>query len=168
MLTRQLALILLFLNFSCGQVQPTNEEIEKAFQEVNNKTLWKELEERVYSDQYYRGMMGGLDRDSKNFQKQKDSIWQLQLAVDYKNTKRMIDLTHRYGYLDPNRTGRPIRVWVLFHHAPKEYHQEIKALIEREYQAKRMDSIAYRMTLWHLNGRKGLPEGTGLQIIDNR
>ncbi len=157
-----------FLIVSCGKLQPTNKEIEKAFQKVNNEKLWKELEEMVYMDQYYRGMISGLDRYSIHYQKQKDSLLALQLTVDHKNTIRIIEITEKYGLTNPERTGQPIGAWLILHHAPIEYHKKIKPLVEREFKARRMDSITYGLLNWTLNGRKGIPEVPGLEIIDNR
>lgn len=153
---------------SCNQAQPTEIVIEEAFRKINNEKLWKELEEMVRNDQYYRKKIKNLDKESNQYQKQWDSIWQLQLVIDHKNTKRIIEITEKYGFPDPRRTGKPISVWLLLHHSPREYHEEIKSLIDREYNSKRMDSTTYGMLKWHVNGRKGYPEGTGLQIIDNR
>ncbi|MBW1297809.1 hypothetical protein [Aquimarina litoralis] len=166
--SKYLLILLIFFMISCGKPQPTNEEIEKAFQEVNNETLWKELKEMVYMDQYYRGMSSGLDKSAPNYQKQRDSIWELQLAVDHKNTKRIIEITEKYGLTNPQRTGQPIGAWLLLHHAPEEYHDEIKPLVEREFKAKRMDPRTYALIKWTLNGREGLPELPESEIIDNR
>ncbi|WP_378180866.1 hypothetical protein [Aquimarina sp. SS2-1] len=156
MKSQYIFLIFISLLFSCGQ-QPTDEEIEKAFQQVNNETLWKELEEMVYNDQYYRSQKSGLDKDALDYQKKRDSLENIRIKNDHKNTRRIIEITEKYGFPDPDRTGKPISAWVLLHHAPTEYHEEIKPLIEREYQAKRMDSMTYVMLKWHVNGRQGLP-----------
>lgn len=168
MILRYSFIIIIVLLASCTQVQPTDEEIEKAFQEINNEKLWKELEDMVYSDQYYRGTMSGLDRDAEDYERQRDSLEKIRIQNDHRNTRRIIEITKKYGLPNPERTGKPIGAWLLLHHAPVEYHKEIKVLIDRELKAKRMDSTTYGMLKWHVNGRKGVPEGTGLQIIDNR
>ncbi len=163
---RYLLCCLLSLLVSCSE--PSDKDIEEAFQQVNNEELWQKLEEMFYNDQYYRGMIRGLDQTADDYQKKRDSLWSLQAKIDKDNTKWIIDFTKRNGFPSPDRTGKPIAVWVLLHHAPSQYHKKIKPLLEREYKAGRISQATYGLVKWHIHGRKGLPEGTGLQIIDNR
>ncbi|GAA4273846.1 hypothetical protein GCM10022258_31400 [Aquimarina gracilis] len=142
--------------------------MEKAFNEVNNEKLWNQLKKMYADDQRYRNLMGELDKTAPNYQQKKDSLWALQHEIDNKNTEWMIDFTIKYGVPYADRTGKPIHAWVIFHHSPKKYHNKIKPLIEREYKAGRIDSTSYGLMQWHLAGRVGIPENTGLQIIDNR
>ncbi|GAA0713646.1 hypothetical protein GCM10009430_05670 [Aquimarina litoralis] len=151
-------MLFIFFTASCGKPQPTDEEIEKAFQEINNEKLWKELEEMVSNDQYYRNQKNGLDKNAKDYQIKRDSLIKLRYQNDHTNTKRIIEITEKYGFPNSDRTGKPIAPWILFHHAPVEYHDQIKPLIEREFNAKRMDSNTYRLLKWHVNGRIGHPD----------
>ncbi|SEL14215.1 hypothetical protein SAMN04487910_1840 [Aquimarina amphilecti] len=152
-----LLLLLMVTIVSCKKSQPSNEEIEKAFQVVNNEKLWKELEEMVYNDQHYRNQTSNLDINHKDYKTKRDSLEDRRYLNDQENTRRIIEITEKYGFPNSDRTGKPIAPWILFHHAPVEYHEKIKPLIEREYQAKRMDSMTYLMLKWHVNGRQGLP-----------
>ena len=159
---RPIYIITLLIVISCNKPEPTDKEIEKAFQEVNNETLWKELEDMVYSDQYYRGTMSGLDRDAEDYHRKRDSLEKISIQNDHRNTRRIIEITKKYGLPNPQRTGKPIGAWLLLHHAPVEYHEQIKPLIDREFKAKRVDSNTYRLLKWHVNGRIGLLEETEL------
>lgn len=163
---RYLSCCLLLLFVCCSE--PSDKDIEEAFQQVNNEELWRHLEQMCHNDQRYRSLMSGLDKSSVDYQKKRDSLWSLQLEIDKHNTRWIIDFTKKNGFPSPDRTGKPIAAWVLLHHAPSQYHKKIKPLLEREFKAGRISQTTYGLVKWHINGRKGLPEGTGLQIIDNR
>ncbi|WP_299900118.1 hypothetical protein [uncultured Aquimarina sp.] len=157
-----LLLLLMITIISCKKPQPSNEEIEKAFREVNNEKLWKELEEMVDNDQYYRNQKNSLNKDAKDYKIKRDSLENIRYLNDQANTKRILEITEKYGFPNSNRTGKSIAPWILFHHSPVEYHEKIKPLIEREFNAKRMDSNTYRLLKWHVYGRIGHPDETEL------
>lgn len=46
---------------------------------------------------------------------------------------------------------------ILLVHAPKNYFDTVKPILESEYKKGSMSQFEYDHTMWHLNGRKGIP-----------
>ena len=89
---------------------------------------------------------------SKNI---KDSLWNIQRDIDRKNTELLIEITKKRGWVDKNELGckeyfAPV---IIFRHAPEEFWDEIKPLIEKEYAEKRMSKGDYWFIDNHLRGR---------------
>ena len=53
---------------------------------------------------------------SNNFSKQeKDSVWKLQRQLDVKNTKTLLKLTRKYGWLSDERVNcNELDIWLIF------------------------------------------------------
>jgi len=84
-----------------------------------------------------------------------DSIANLQNQIDEKNTKLLIDIISYKGW--PNKDslnciefGPPV---LIFRHAPKEYFDTIRVIIEKEHEKKRMGDGDYMFIDNHLKGR---------------
>ena len=85
----------------------------------------------------------------------KDSLWDIQREIDRKNTKLLIEITKKRGWVNTNELGckeysYPV---IIFRHAPEEFWDEVKPLIEKEYAEKRMNKYEYWFINNHLRGR---------------
>ena len=91
----------------------------------------------------------------KGSKKVRDSLWEIQSEIDKKNTKLLIDITKKRGWVSKKELGctEYIAPVIIFRHAPKEFWDEIKPLIEKEYAEKRMESVDYGFIDNHLRGR---------------
>jgi len=85
----------------------------------------------------------------------RDSLWEIQTEIDKKNTKLLIDITEKRGWPSKDELGcnEYIAPMLIFRHAPKEFWEEIKPLIDKEYAEKRMGSGDYWFIDNHLRGR---------------
>ncbi|SHJ47774.1 hypothetical protein [Aquimarina spongiae] len=150
-------LLILCCLIGCTSPQRTDEEIEKAFVEINKEPFWQELRQMEINDQKYRKPLDSAYRVDKAKPKGWDSLWALQKQIDDSNTERLIEITEKYGFPYPNRINQPIAAWMIFHHSSKKYHQKIGPLLVRECEAGRIGSLEYAMIQWHLGERKELP-----------
>ncbi len=85
----------------------------------------------------------------------RDSLWKIQSEIDKKNTKLLIDITKKRGWVSRQQLGctEYISPMIIFRHAPEEFWEEIRPLIENEYAEKRMGSGDYGMIDNHIRGR---------------
>jgi len=128
--------IILFSIFSCKK--------ENDFK--NDSELCTLLSEMHISDQSIRGL------DSWTIS---DSLWVEQNKIDKTNTKLLIDITKKRGWVSKKELGctEYIAPMLIFRHAPREFWKEIKPLIEKEYAEKRMGKGCYEFIDDHLRGR---------------
>ncbi len=84
-----------------------------------------------------------------------DSIAQLQLALDLENTKTLIDLVLKYGWLTSKSLGcnQSFKTVLIFRHSPKVYWEQVRELIEKEKAANRISGYEYYVIDNHLKGR---------------
>ena len=84
-----------------------------------------------------------------------DSLWKIQSEIDRKNTKLLIDIVKKRGWVSKNQLGctEYISPMMIFRHAPEEFWNEIRPLIEKEYSEKRMGSDCYGIIDNHIRGR---------------
>ena len=87
--------------------------------------------------------------------KVRDSLWKIQSKIDKKNTKLLIDITKKRGWVSKKQLGctEYISPMIIFRHAPEEFWTEIRPLIEKEYTEKRMGSGCYGIIDNHIRGR---------------
>lgn len=85
--------------------------------------------------------------------------------IDSSNTMRMIAIINTYGFPSVHRfkkgkknTAHPHIILV---HAPEQYTDTVKKLIDAEKVAGRISPNEYAHIDWHLNGRKGAPAFEG-------
>ncbi len=131
-----LTVIILFSILSC----------KKENNYENDSKLCTLLAEMLKSDQSIRG----LDLWTIS-----DSLWKTQTEIDKKNTKLLIEITKKRGWVSKDGLGciEYIAPVILFRHAPKEFWKEIKPLIDKEYAEKRMGQGDYWFIDNHLKGR---------------
>ncbi|MFK7748769.1 MAG: hypothetical protein AB8B65_10280 [Kordia sp.] len=126
---------------------------------IPNKTeMCETLMEISKNDQIYRN--GAILKDGKFGRKSvypkkiKDSVWVLQRKLDDSNTKKLIELTKKYGWLSDERVNCPkLDIWLIFRHSDKQHYQEILALIEKEHTAKRLNDFQYKLIKDHVTGK---------------
>lgn len=158
-----LLLIITSFAFAC-KVKSLDEKIK-----LDKERLISELITMCEKDQYYRNALEGLKVENKNDRKLKyDSIWDLQERVDMENTRRLIEITKKYGFPNPDRIGEPLPTWVIFQHSPKIFFDELSELLKVEHANGRLYDNEYAMIKWHMGGREGTPFIPGVEVIDNR
>ncbi|SFN89176.1 hypothetical protein SAMN05421741_11319 [Paenimyroides ummariense] len=99
------------------------------------------------------------------------------LPIDELNTKRIIDMTSKYGFPSLSRIKKyykgildeEFNPYILIVHAPKKYWEELKTLLHEELDAKHLSRCEYGHILWHLNGRKDINDmlNNGFKMIPN-
>jgi hypothetical protein len=106
------------------------------------------------------------EKRPKGSKKVRDSLWEIQSEIDNKNTKLLIEITKKRGWVSKEGLGcsEYIAPVIIFRHAPQEYWEEIKPLINKEYAEKRMGNGDYEFIDNHLRGRP-LDFGNGIEII---
>lgn len=87
--------------------------------------------------------------------KVRDSLWEIQSKIDVKNTKLLIDIIKKRGWVSKKQLGcaEYISPMIIFRHAPEEFWEELRPLIEKEYAEKRMGSGCYGIIDNHIRGR---------------
>jgi len=131
-------------------------EILDSIRSVNNLTreVYSNLskEEQLNWGKFAREI---AEKRPKGSKKVRDSLWEIQSEIDKKNTKLLIDITKKRGWVSKKELGctEYIAPVIIFRHAPEEFWDEIKPLIDKEYAEKRMGSGGYGFINNHLRGR---------------
>ncbi|WP_378180863.1 hypothetical protein [Aquimarina sp. SS2-1] len=142
---------------SCTQNIRTDQEIEQAFLSLDKAKLCKELETMTENDMLYRRPLDSLYKIGQAPpKKQWDSLWNLQTQLDDQNTRRLIEITEKYGFPGPKRVGKPLPIWIIFQHSDEKYCDQLIPLLERELEAKRITVGEYQMIQWNLDGRDSI------------
>lgn len=134
-----------------------NLTVEERFNRISNKDkkeLVEELEQMVENDQALRMKSVNLNKNAPTYDQVNESLWIIIDSIDSANTARLIKITEKYGFPNVDRIDAPIPAWVIFQHAPKDSFEELKVLLKKENEAKRLPDLEYAMITWHLNGRK--------------
>ena len=89
---------------------------------------------------------------------QNDSLRALQKSIDGNNTKKLIEITKKHGWLTANglECTEKFKTVLIFRHAPKKYWNEVRSIIEKERAAKRLTGYEYYIIDNHLKGRPPL------------
>jgi len=95
------------------------------------------------------------EKRPKGSKKVRDSLWDIQEEIDKKNTKLLIEITKKRGWVSKDGLGctEYISPMIIFRHAPEEFWEEIRPLIKREYEEGKMNSATYGFIENHLDGR---------------
>ena len=97
-----------------------------------------------------------------SYENKQDSIVKVRDKIDLSNTKKLIQLTKRYGFPSKNRLkAKKACSYLIFVHSPREYREEIKQLISEEYKMQRISEYEKAYIDWHLQGRNGAPPRLG-------
>jgi len=133
-------------------------EILDSIKTANNLTR-EDYAKLTEEEQLNWGKVGRkiADRRPKISKEIKDSLWNIQSKIDYKNTKLLIDITKKRGWISSSKDelgcDKNIAFALVFRHAPEEFWNELKPLIDKEYIEKRMGSGAYGFIDNHIRGR---------------
>ena len=82
---------------------------------------------------------------------------------DEEHTKRMIEITKKYGFPSLNRIKKyydkpfidpEFNPYIILVHSPKKYWDELKDLMKRELDENIISKCTYGHLLWHFTGRK--------------
>ena len=75
---------------------------------------------------------------------------------DSLNTIKLIGLTKKYVFPNNKRTGvYKSKAYFIFVHSPKEYFEELRSLINKEYNEGRITEYKKEYIFWHLDGTTG-------------
>jgi len=103
---------------------------------------------------------------SRNFKSDSlaKQIWKNYInPKDAEHTKRMIEITKKYGFPGLERikkyykkefTDKEFNPYIILVHAPKQYQEELKSLMKNELDKGRINKCTYGHLLWHFTGRK--------------
>jgi hypothetical protein len=80
---------------------------------------------------------------------------------DKSHTKRLIEITQKYGFPSVKRLNRYLNVkiqgefnpMILFLHSPKEFWEESILLMTNEFKLGNIDNCTYGYLMWHFHGR---------------
>lgn len=88
-------------------------------------------------------------------QRKIDSIRILQSEIDHYNTKRLIEIIEKHGWVDKQslNCNQYFSTWVFFRHAPKEYFPIIRKIIEKAKISNKLGDSEYMLIDNHLKGR---------------
>ena len=86
---------------------------------------------------------------------QNDSLREMQLELDAKNTMKLIEITRKHGWQTSKSLGcnQRFKTVLIFRHAPKKYWNEVRTIIEKERSEQRMSEYEYYVIDNHLKGR---------------
>jgi hypothetical protein len=104
-----------------------------------------------------RAISEKINRISK---KEQDSLMNLQIEIDNKNTKLLMDIIREKGWVYKNELGceEYVSAWIVFRHSQSEYWNEIREIIEKEKAEKRIGDGDYKMIDNHIKGRPMLDD----------
>lgn len=86
-----------------------------------------------------------------------DSIYKTITVIDSINTNKLLALTRQYGFPSKERLGTyHASAYFIFVHSARKYFDEIRTLINEEYDAKRISEYERAYIFWHLDGRNGM------------
>ncbi|WP_400074850.1 hypothetical protein [Winogradskyella sp. R77965] len=131
-------------------------EILDSIRTTNNLTreVYSNLstEEQLNWGKIAREIAEKRPKGSKNV---RDSLWDIQEEIDIKNTKLLIEITKKRGWVSKDGLGctEYISPMIIFRHAPEEFWEEIRPLIKKEYEEGKMNSATFGFIENHLDGR---------------
>ena len=127
----------------------------KGFTDIRDYAKVTSKEDMLKNGRVVRRMVNKLPKIP---QVKYDSIMNLQIFEDNKNTELLIRIINKRGY--PNKENcncseKTLNHLIVFRHSQTKYFDEIRILIEKEYKAKRLPEKKYKLFLDHINGRTG-------------
>lgn len=84
-----------------------------------------------------------------------DSLANIQVALDHENTKNLIELVQKHGWLTDKNLGckQKFKTVLILRHSPKTYWKQVREVIEKERAANRISEYEYEVIDNHLKGR---------------
>ena len=119
-------------------------------------TSYKELPEKEQLA-YSKKANAIADKRSEKFtKKENDSLMQLQVTLDNRNTEKLIKITQEFGWPLKNNIGctEYFAPALIFRHAQPQYHKTINNVIDKALKEGQMEKAEYTFILNHINGRE--------------
>lgn len=119
----------------------------------------KNVEMNFHSNQ--RNFLG--EEKFQVYKSKNDSLWNVIHAIDDYNTKRLIEITEKYGFPSNQRLKvYKSKAYLLFVHSSAQYFDKINSLIEKEYVGGRINEYCKEYIFWHTKrARQGMPPRSG-------
>lgn len=139
---------------------------KKENMKILEPSLIKELELMSEREWLYRGCIL-YDKVYLLSEKERNMLWQLQFAIDDSNTKRLIEIIKKHGYVDHRNSNIDyVPMLRFFLHAPKKYWEEIKVLIDKEKQRGNIDDTSYNAIISHM--KFSIPEDLKINYLPQK
>lgn len=98
-----------------------------------------------------------LGKEYAEYRRKGDSLRDVMHSIDEVNTKKLLALTKKYGFPSKERLGTyKASAYFIFVHSDRQYFDEIRTLINQEYEEKRISEYERAYIFWHLDGRNGM------------
>lgn len=98
-----------------------------------------------------------LGEEYTEYKRKGDSLRDIMHSIDEVNTNKLLTLTKKYGFPSKERLGTyHASAYFIFVHSSRKYFDEIRSLIDKEYEAKRISEYERAYVFWHLDGRNGM------------
>ncbi len=139
----KLTIILLFIS---GSIFAQNVKTEES-------TYCEELLAMLEADNKYRSMMDTFEEQRQG--KVYDSLMNLQIKIDNKNTEKLLKLVNDKGWPAQKELNCQPEIFpmIIFRHSQKKYFSAIEKTIENELQQNRITEWEYKFIMNHLKGR---------------
>lgn len=127
-----------------------------SLQKVNNlpDSIYRKLstEEQLEWGRKARAISNKIPQISK---RKEDSLMQLQIKLDNKNTELLIDIISKKGWVYKNKIGcnEYFSAWLVFRHSQSQYWDEIRILIDDAKEKGTIGRKDYNMIDNHIKGR---------------
>jgi len=83
-----------------------------------------------------------------------DSIMQLQIKLDNKNTELLLDIIKNRGWPNENNCSCKKFPGIIFRHSQEKYWNEIKKYVNLAYEKGEMEKPQYDFIMDHITGRR--------------
>lgn len=134
--------------------------------QILDAALIEEIELMSEYDQLYRGSIL-YNQQHLLSEKERKTLWKFQFAKDDTNTKRLIEIVKKHGYIDETNSNLEyVSILPFFLHAPKKYWAEIKILIEKEKKKGNISEAIYDKIISHM--KFSIPEDLKINYIGRK
>lgn len=134
--------------------------------QILDASLIEEIELMSEKDQLYRGSIL-FDQQHLLSKEERKTLWKFQFAKDDINTKKLLEIVKKYGYIDQTNSNLEyVSILPFFLHAPKKYWAEIKILIAKEKKKGNIDEATYDKIISHM--KFSIPEDLKLNYIGRK
>ncbi|WP_430409997.1 hypothetical protein [Kordia sp.] len=139
---------------------------EEKKKKILDATLIMEIDLMHEKDQLYRGSIL-YDQQHLLSEEERKTLWKFQFAIDDKNTKRLIEIVKKYGYVNQHNSNLEyISILPLFLHSPKKYWKDIKSLIDREKRKGNIKDATYDKIISHM--KFSIPEDLKINYLSTK
>lgn len=123
---------------------------EEKKKQILATSLIEEIELMSEKDQLYRSSIF-YDQQHLLSEEERKTLWKFQFSKDDENTKKLIEIIKKHGYIDETNSNLEyVSILPFFLHAPKKYWKEIKILISKERKKGNIDDAKYNKIIEHM------------------